>query len=482
MSKDGFGLLLSSGKRTKAWELLGEKIEDYISSVDSLKVPQNVSLEEIQKVLSAIDFCEPVEVDEAIKWTHTLLKKHLLQIASRDYYGVFNPQASSMSLIADAFVAAHNPQLASSASAMLCIEMENHLIQYFAEKFGMNSSSAKGSFTSGATEANFMALLCALSKRIPGYRNQGLRGIEKWPTIYCSEETHGSIKRACRISGLGTDILRSIPVQSNLQMDCEQLEKQILADQEKGYHPLMVVANLGSTSSATIDPLEKIAQISQKYDLWFHVDAAWGGAALLLEEYSYLRRGISFADSLSFDPHKWLSIAMGCGMFFVKEGRSLRRAFSIESTAYMPDETQDNEQSEPYRDTLQWSRRFSGLKLFLTLLVHGEKGYSEVLRHQIKIGKYLKEQLEQNSWEVLNTTPWPVACFVDKKSGCDPKELLHLVNKTGDTWITNTELMWQKRGVLRAGISNFRTEESNIDKLIQALNKAREILTKSKSD
>ncbi|WP_372370066.1 aspartate aminotransferase family protein [Candidatus Uabimicrobium sp. HlEnr_7] len=474
-------LLLPEEKRREAWKNLGEKLEDYIKSVDDLNVPQNATAESIHSILKTVDFAKEIDVNEAIEWTNSLLKKHLLHIASADYYGVFNPQASSMSLIADAFLAVYNPQLASSASAMLCIEMENHLLRFFANKFGLNETTTKGSFTSGATEANFMALLCALAEKIDNYRSNGLKKLDKWPVVYCSQESHGSIKRSCRISGLGTDALQVIDVVDNLQMNLEQLEQQINEDIKEGRLPLMVVANLGSTSSGTIDNLDGIAKIAKKYNIWFHVDAAWGGAALLLEEYSYLRESMENADSVSFDPHKWLSIAIGCGMFLVKRGHLLRQTFSIESTAYMPDETQINEQSEPYRDTLQWSRRFTGLKLFLTLLVHGEKGYSDVLQHQIDIGKYLKEQLQKNSWQVLNSTPWPVACFVDTKHNCDVKELLNLVNSKGDTWITNTELMWKKRPVLRVGISNFRTDKENIDKLITALENARTSLVANKN-
>ncbi|BBM87259.1 pyridoxal phosphate-dependent decarboxylase family protein [Candidatus Uabimicrobium amorphum] len=475
MSNDGFGLLLSAAKRNKVWQQLGEKIEDYLTSVDSLPVPQKTTTEEVQQILSQIDFDRPMAVEEVIDWTHTHLKKTLLQIASRDYYGVFNPQASSMSLIADAFLAVYNPQLASTASAMLCIEMENYLIDYFAKKFGLDTPTTKGCFTSGATEANFMSLLCALSRKVENYRDNGLRGIEKWPTVYASVESHGSIKRSCRISGLGTDSLRTIPVKANLQMDVELLEQQIIQDKQNGFQPLMVVANLGSTSSGTIDAIGEIAKVAQKHNLWFHIDAAWGGAALMLDDFAYLRKEIAQADSLSFDPHKWLSVAIGCGMFFVKEGSVLRKTFSIEAT-YMPDETQQHETGEPYRDTLQWSRRFMGLKLFLTLLVHGEKGYGQAIQHQIEIGAYLKQQLQANSWEVLNQTPWPVACFIDGKTKHHPKKILDLVNATGETWITNTQLMWQNQPVLRVGISNFRTQRENIDKLIKILNSARDQL------
>lgn len=472
-STNGFGLLLSEEQRRKLWDAVGEELEGYLARVEGHPVPQQATREAVREELGGLDLSRPVAADEAARWAARQLERFQLHTAHPAYYGVFNPQASSMSVAADALVAAHNPQLASSASSMFCIEVEDWLVRTFAGYFGLPADGVEGIFTSGATEANYTAVLCALDHALEGWREQGLRGREAWPAIYVTEEAHHSTLRAARVLGLGTAAVRAVAVSADLRLDVSDLRAKVAADRAAGWHPLMVVATLGTTSAGVVDPLAAVAAAARDEGVWFHVDAAWGGAAAMLPEFADLIDGLGAADSVSFDPHKWLSVAMGCGMFMTRHAGLLTDTFGLEPSVYMPDETHAARATEPYRQSLQWSRRFMGLKLLLTLMVAGEEGYRAVLRHQVAMGDYLRRRLREEGWLLLNDTPLPVACFAAGEDRAHVPEVLAAVNAGGRTWITNTVLRFDGKAVLRAGISNFSTREEHLDLLVEELGKAR---------
>lgn len=471
---DGFGLLLSRDDRARVWDALRDEVEAYLSQVEDLPVPQRATRRAVRDRLDAVDLEGPRDPAEVVRWAAGCLRDFQLHTTHPAYYGVFNPNPSSMSLPAEALAAAFNPQLASSASSMFCIEVEDYLVRLLGGAFGYASAETEGVFTSGGTEANYTALLAALAAGVEGWRARGLRALEAWPRIYCTAESHHSFRRAARVAGLGTDAVVEVAVTPGLTMDVGALRAAIAADRAAGEAPRMVVGTLGTTSAGVIDPLDELAEVAAAEGLWFHVDGAWGGAAALLPEFAGALAGLARADSVTLDPHKWLSVAMGCGMYVTRHRGSLRRTFGLERSVYMPDETYAEATTEPYRETMQWSRRFTGLKLWMTVMTHGLAGYRGVLRHQVAMGEYLKGRLRVTGWEVLNDTPLPVACFRPAgEPDADIPALLAAVNAAGDTWITDTVLRYDGAKCLRVGISNFATQREHVDVVVARLAAAR---------
>jgi glutamate/tyrosine decarboxylase-like PLP-dependent enzyme len=209
--------------------------------------------------------------------------------------------------------------------------------------------------------------------------------------------------------------------------------------------------------------------------LWLHADAAWGGAAALVPELADCIAGVGRADSITFDAHKFLSVPMGAGMFFTNHMELPERVFAI-TTDYMP-LTDGQPIVEPHRTSMQWSRRFIGLKLFMSLAVAGWKGYEEAIRHQTAMGDYLRDALAAAGWNVVNDTPLPTVCFVDGKSA-DGNTLERLtaisdgVVGAGKAWISTTT-MGGKVPVIRACITNFATRPDDIDALVRDLETSR---------
>jgi glutamate/tyrosine decarboxylase-like PLP-dependent enzyme len=218
--------------------------------------------------------------------------------------------------------------------------------------------------------------------------------------------------------------------------------------------------------------------VARANGLWFHVDAAWGGAAVLVPELRTALEGIETADSITFDPHKLLSMPMGAGMFLTRHREILSKIFSV-SAAYMPKEGEGLAVVDPYIHSLQWSRRFIGLKLFLTLATTGWSGYADVLRHQSEMANFLRERLEKSGWSVVNRTRLPVVCFTPSEEEWDIAThqcAADAVVQSGSAWIS-TIILRGKKPALRACITNYRTEQQHIETLLAILSKIRHDLS-----
>src|SRR6266540_3671010 len=261
-----------------------------------------------------------------------------------------------------------------------------------------------------------------------------------------------------------------------LQMDVEALAEQIARDRAAGFAPYLVVATAGTTNAGVIDPIERIAEVAAHERLWLHTDASWGGAAALVPDLRHLLQGIEQSDSITFDAHKWLSVPMGAGLYLTRHRSILEQAFHIK-TDYMPISVSGPNVVEPYTHSIQWSRRFIGLKVFLSLLVAGWDGYAAVIKHQATMGELLRQALEASRWMVVNQTKLPVVCFVDRQtpepeSGAIIDTVARKVVSSGEVWISTTRLN-KGLSVLRACITNYRTDSKDIEALICALDKAR---------
>ena len=229
------------------------------------------------------------------------------------------------------------------------------------------------------------------------------------PTIYVTAESHHSFIKICRMTGLGTDALVQVPTTRAFAMDTAALSDRIATDVKDGRTPLMIVGTAGTTAGGIVDPLEALADIAAASRVWFHVDAAWGGAAVLVPRLRPAVRGIERADSVTWDAHKWLSVPMGAGMFFCRHRASVSRAFDV-SASYMPP-AGAMETTDLYRASFQWSRRAIGLKLFMSLAEHGSAAFTEQIEQQARMGDLLRVKLTDAGWTVVNDTILPVVCM-----------------------------------------------------------------------
>jgi glutamate/tyrosine decarboxylase-like PLP-dependent enzyme len=242
------------------------------------------------------------------------------------------------------------------------------------------------------------------------------------------------------------------------------LAGRIEEDRRNGFAPFMVVGTAGTTAAGAIDPLPEIGGFCKTQGLWFHVDAAWGGAAILAPSLRHCLSGIESADSVTCDAHKWFSVPMGCGMFFCRHPESVLEAFRTEA-AYMPGKA-SGAALDPYTSTVQWSRRFIGLKLFLSLVTLGESGYAEMIEHQARMGRYLRRLLSESGWRIVNETALPLICFT--RDGLDIPKFLTSLYDVQIAWMSEARIGGES--VIRSCITSFRTTEEDILQVVDAMN------------
>jgi glutamate/tyrosine decarboxylase-like PLP-dependent enzyme len=385
-----------------------------------------------------------------------------------------------MGIAADALVAAFNPQIAAWSHNPIAAEIEQHLVRAFGVRFGFEPSRIEGTFTSGGAEANHTALLTALMKAFPEVARRGMMALRSQPVLYVSPEAHHSFLKAARLSGLGMDAVREVRVDDKLRMRPDDLAARIAEDREEGLSPFLVVATVGSTGTGAADPVAELAQVAgEAGGLWLHVDAAWGGAAALVPELQGVLNGVGRADSVTFDAHKFLSVPMGAGMYIGRNPGMLERTFRV-STGYMPKDGAGLSIADPYAHSLQWSRRFIGLKLFLSLAVAGWDGYAEAIRHQTAMGDLLRRRLGEEGWTVVNDTPLPLVCFVgagpEGRTPAFVEGVAADVVGSGEAWIS-TVASREMGPALRACVTNYRTGPEDVEALIGSLGRARERVT-----
>lgn len=473
------GLMPTYEWRSEIWRDMIDKIEEYIARVHQARVTPALDPEKVRALLYPIDFDRQTDPLSAIDFVATGLWKYQVHTPHPRYFGLFNPAPAPMGIVADALVAAFNPQLASWSHSPFAIEVEQHLIRSFGGLFGYNPELTRGTFASGGSEANHTAVLTALVDKFPEFERKGLRSLGRQPTMYVSSESHYSFLKTARLCGLGTDAVRHIPVDRAFKMNVEQLSRQIEEDRKAGYEPFLAVATAGTTSAGVIDSVGEVAGVASEHKVWLHVDAAWGGAAALVPELRPILKGIERSDSITFDAHKWLSVPMGAGLFLTCHRNILSRTFRI-TADYMPKEASGLEIVDPYAESIQCSRRFIGLKVFLPLLVTGWTGYAAIIEHQVSMGDLLRRQLETSDWEIVNQTPLPVVCFRDRRTEAGKTaEFLEKVVKqivsSGKAWISTTRLN-NHLPVIRACITNHLTEPEDIDFLVTELNSVRSSL------
>ncbi len=434
------------------------------AEIASGPIVPTVTPQEIRDYLaSRYDFTKPLALDDVIADVERMLRTWQVQVTHPRYFGLFNPSVTLASIIAETIVAMYNPQLAAWRTSPAANEVERHTLVWLTGKFGF-PAGAIANFTNGGAEANLSAVIVALTRAFPDYGEHGLRRLSASPTIYLTGEAHATFNKIAHMTGLGRRAIRTVATDRHLKMDPGDLARQVTEDRKAGFAPFMVVGTAGTTAAGVIDPLPELARFCRSQDLWFHVDAAWGGAAIISPRLRGHLAGIEAADSITCDAHKWFSVPMAAGMFFCRHPAAAAEAFRAE-TSYMPGKTA-GPVHDPYTSSVQWSRRFIGLKLFLALAHLGEPGYVEMIERQAHMGDVLRESLKRAGWRVVNTTPLPLVCFT--REGLVTAKFLQALYQRQIAWMSEVQL-GDGPPVVRACITSFRTTESDIEWVVREM-------------
>jgi glutamate/tyrosine decarboxylase-like PLP-dependent enzyme len=402
-------------------------------------------------------------------------------IPAANYFGLMNPTPTYMAVLAEALVSALNPQLASLARSQFASTLEAETVGWIASRFGwyrptgavipQGATVCDGTFTSGGNEANFSALALAISHRFPNAIEDGIASIGARPVFYASSESHHSLEKAAGLLGLGRKALRRVPVNDRLHLDTARLIMQIEADYACGFVPFCIVATAGTTSSGAIDDIPALTAIAERYGLWLHVDGAYGAAAAFSDHYRGLLAGIERADSITVDPHKWLSMPFAAGVILTRHPTMLERTFAVQPP-YMPNLPRPS-MIDYFKVSAQWTRRMNSLKLWLTLRVHGRRAYEEMIERQMQLAARMYDWL--NSSEYFEpTAPQVLPILNFRLRGVEENEaagahqgFLDEFNCDGRYWISRTQVRGQS--VLRMMIISYLSTGEHLQGLQSAL-------------
>lgn len=392
-------------------------------------------------------------------------------VPAANYFGLMNPTPAYAGVLAEALIAALNPQLATMARSQLASKIEAQTVRWIGERFGWQPPF-DGTFTSGGNEANFSGLALALTSHFPAAIEDGVASIGTQPIVYASDEAHHSLDKSVGLLGLGRKALRRIPVTSRIQLDPDALKQSVHADRATGRKPFCVVATAGTTNSGAIDDIAAIAAICRRENLWLHLDGAYGASAAFSDKHRSLLRGIEQCDSVTIDPHKWLAMPFAAGVILTRHPQVLLQAFGI-TTPYMP-KTSPNLPLDNFKVSAQWTRRMNSLKLWLTLKLHGRQAFEQHIDRQMMLASGFADWITtSSSFELTMPVAVPIVNFRLKNCGTGDElvrrhlELVEIVTRGGRRWISETRVCGQS--VLRVMVISYLTGPTQLTGLQEAL-------------
>ncbi len=411
-----------------------------------------------------------IEPDKLINDTINLLASHSLYNGHPRFWGYITSSPAPLGILGDFLSSAINSNVGAWVLSPMASEIEAQTVRWISSL--IKYPAGGGLIVSGGNVANYIGFIAAIrAKAGLGIREKGIVKQKEHLKIYCSQETHTWIQKASDLFGLGTESIRWIKSDENQKMEIPDLINAIEEDIRKGNRPFLVVGTAGSVSTGAIDPLDKIANICSQYDLWYHIDGAYGGFAAAVPELEDDFMGLEKADSIAIDPHKWLYAPLEAGCTLVKDPGHLTDAFSYHPAYYNFEQSAVN-----YVDYgIQNSRGFKALKVWLILQQMGRKGYQQLIREDILLAKYAYDLFNHSEEIEVVTNHLSITTFryvpidlIDQKDIPEIKiylnklnqEILNVIEKSGKFYVSNAVI--NEIFLLRMCIVNFRTNEEDI--------------------
>ena len=424
---------------------LVEWMADYMENVENYPVKSSVKPGDIFCKIpdSPPEKAEPFE--SFVKDFREIIMPGITHWQNPNFFAYFPANSSPPSVLAEMLIATLGSQCMIWETSPAAAELEEKMMIWLREMTAL-PSYFEGVIQDSASTATLAAILTAREKKSSflinneGAQNAGIL------RVYCSDQTHSSVDKAVKISGIGKKNLVKVPVREDFSLDPVKLREEIIKDKKKGYIPCIVVATIGTTGTTAIDPLRAIGEICKENDIWLHVDAAMAGTAFILPEFQWMLDGREYMDSFVFNPHKWMFTNFDCTAYFVKDAGALIKTFEI-----LPEylKTRSRGKVNDYRDWgVPLGRRFRALKLWSVIRSYGTEGLQDKVRNHIMFARNLAELISvETDFEILAPFPLSVVCFrfIPKGYSSDQINLLneklnHALNDSGKLYLSHTVL------------------------------------------
>jgi aromatic-L-amino-acid decarboxylase len=440
-------------------------IADYLSVLESYPVIPHIKPNDIKNNLPLNAPQAKEDFSEIIKDFEKLIVPGITHWQHPKFMAYFSATASGPGILGELLAAAINTNGMVWKSNPSSTELEETVLNWFREIIGLPKEFF-GVVYDTASVSTMHAIAAARENTGLNIRAKGLSGLPKL-RLYCTEQTHSSIDKSALTLGIGLEGICKVPTDKNFAMIPSELERAIKEDRSKGIVPFCVVATIGTTSSTAVDPVNEIAAICERENIWLHVDAAYAGVTAMLPEMKKYFTGIENADSFVVNPHKWLFVPIDFSVLFTRKPKILKQAFSI-----VPDYLKTQEDSEVinYMDYgIQLGRRFRSLKFWFVLRFFGIEGLQKIIREHLRLAQQFAKWIdEHDSFVRMAEVPFSTVCFRATPNGMNEnelnqfnEELISHINSTGKLFLTQTKLNGQI--VLRLVISGLRQEEKHVE-------------------
>jgi aromatic-L-amino-acid decarboxylase len=430
--------------RKHAHELV-EWMASYMENIEKYPVKSSVKPGDIFKQIPDKPPSEPESFSELMNDFEEIIMPGITHWQSPSFFAYFPANTSPPSILAEMLTSTLAAQCMMWETSPAAAELEEKMMNWLRDMIGL-PSGFEGVIQDTASTATLAAIITAREK-ITGFavNEEGFHH-KSTLKVYCSEQAHSSVEKAVKIAGIGRKNLVKISVRNDFSMDPVKLRVAISEDKKMGHAPCCVIATIGTTGTASVDPLRDIGEICRESGTWLHIDAAMGGTALILPEFQWMLDGREYIDSFVFNPHKWMFTNFDCSAFFIRDTVSLIRTFEI-----LPEylKTRTRGLVNDYRDWgIPLGRRFRALKLWSVIRSYGTEGLRTKIKYHISLASRLKELiLSEPDFELLAPVSLNVVCFRYHPREADEgklnsvnEKLNHTLNDTGRIYLTHTTL------------------------------------------
>jgi len=474
MSKEEFR---KSGYKLIDW------IADYLNEIEKYPVLAKVNPGDISKRIPLSPPGKGEDIENVLNDVEKILMDGITHWNHPGFMAYFNSTSSGPGILAELLTAGLgiNGMLWKTSPAFT--ELEKAMMNWFRQMVGL-SDNYWGIIYDTASTSSMHAIASAREQLNLDFREKGMAGRSEVPRLrmYCSEHAHSSIEKGALTLGIGLEGIRKISVNEKYQMIPEKLHEAVKEDIKTGWKPFCVVATVGTTSTTSVDPLEEIASICVKYNLWLHIDAAYAGVTAMIPDMKWITKGWENADSIVINPHKWMFTPMDLSIYFTRKPAILKQAFSL-VPEYLKTK-QDNEVENLMDYGIQLGRRFRSLKLWFVIRYFGVEGLSELIIKHIKLAKEFAEWIQkEKDFELLAPVPFSTVCFryntgnkTEDELNILNEKLFEIINSSGKIFLSHTKL--DDKFVFRLTIGSIRHESWHIEEAWKVIKQSAESIKK----
>lgn len=450
-------------------------IADYFETIDQRPVLPNLEPGDLKAQLPSAppEHGEPME--KIVADMDRLITPALTHWSHPSFFAYFATSTSGPGILGELLSAAFDNKSMLWRTSPASTELEEVVLDWLRQMMGLDPGMA-GIIYDTASVSSMHAIAAAREGVEQRIREEGMSGRPDLPLlrVYVSEQAHSSIEKGVITLGLGQRGLRKIPTDSEFRMDVDALRDAINEDKRNGYLPFCIVATVGTTSTSSIDPVEKIVPIGEEHAMWLHVDAAYAGSAAVVPEFRHILAGCERADSLVTNPHKWLFTPFDLSVLYCRHMDLLKRAFSLVPEYLRTPEQEKVRSGSDYG--IQLGRRFRALKLWMVMRYFGHEGLAARIREHCRLARLFASLVDESpDWELLAPVPLALVCFRAKPEGVPAEDLdalneaiMHRVNASGRALLSHTRL--NDKLTLRLSVGNIRTTEQHVRQVWQLLN------------